>query len=250
MQAFIRTAVLSVALSAGVAGPLQAQALPSAADLVAKHVAAIGGKDAVLAITSLKQSATMEIPMMGLSASMEMYSAAPNKAMSKTTIPGMGEMMQGFDGTVGFDMNPMAGPRLLEGTELTQAKDNADFHGNLLLDAKNYTSMETVGEAEFNGEAAYKVKLVRTSGTTTTNYFSKATGLMIGSEMTVKSQMGDIEATTKISDYKAFGAVKFPTRLQQSAGPQQINITITDVTVGGAPASAFELPAAIKALVK
>jgi hypothetical protein len=201
MQAFMRGAALALAVAAS---RLPAQALPPAAELIAKHVTAIGGEAAVRKVTAMKQVATMELPGMGLSASMEMYSAAPNKSAVKTSIAGIGELLQGFDGTVAYDVNPMQGPRLLEGQELQQAKDNADFYAGLLLPASSFKSMETVGDGDFNGEAAWKVKLVRaSSGREATHWFSKATGLMIGMETTVESQMGTIAASTRVSNYKA-----------------------------------------------
>jgi hypothetical protein len=115
MQSFTRNVVAMTALIAGALAPrmARAQALPAASELVAKYVTAIGGKAEVLKITSMKQLATMDIPSVGLKAEMEMYSAAPNKVAMKTTIPGMGEMQNGYNGEIAWDVNPMQGPRLL-----------------------------------------------------------------------------------------------------------------------------------------
>lgn len=254
MQAFARVGRLAT-FAAGamlvVAPALRAQSLPPAAELVAKHVAAIGGKDALAKIKSMEQKGTMEIPTMGLNATVEGVMASPSRMVSKQTIPGIGEIAGGFDGTTGWSMNPMQGPRVLAGAELEQAKEQADFEGNMTYALDRYSSVETVGLVDFANEKAYKVKFVRKgSGRETITYFSQATGLAIGGEMTQDSEMGKIQLTSVSSDYKDFSGIKMATRTEVTMGPTKIITTIQDVKFNTAPATAFELPAQVKALVK
>lgn len=228
-----------------------AQALPQASDIVAKYVSAIGGKDAIMKVTSLKQVATMEIPSIGMSAEMEMYSAAPNKMASKTNIPGLGEMLNGYNGTVGWDMNPMQGPRLLADKELTNMADGADFYANMLYSADRYASMTTLGDTVINGEKAYKVKMVRkSSGKESFSFFSATSGLLLAGISTQESQMGALETTQVVSEYKKFGDLMIPTKIQQSMGPQSMTLTVKSVEINGAPESAFAVPAQVQALIK
>ena len=74
MQSISRNAVAMAALIVGALAPdlARAQALPAASEIVAKYVSAIGGKVEVLKITSIKQTATMAVPSVGLNADMEM----------------------------------------------------------------------------------------------------------------------------------------------------------------------------------
>lgn len=234
-----------------VAPTLRAQALPPAAELVAKHVAAIGGKDALAKVTSMEQKGTMEIPTMGLNATVEGVMAAPHKMVSKQTIPGIGEIAGGYDGTTGWSMNPMQGPRVLSGAELEQAKEQADFVGNMTYAMDRYSSAETMGLVDYANEKAYKVKFVRKgSGRETITYFSQASGLAIGGEMTQDSEMGKMQLTSVSSEYKDFGGIKMATRTEVTMGPTKIITVIQDVKFNAAPATAFELPAQVKALVK
>ena len=233
------------------AAPMAAQSGPSATDVLAKYVAAIGGKDAIMKITSLKQTSTMQVPAMGLTADVEAYQAAPNKMATKSTIPGVGEMLNGTDGVVAWDANPMQGPRLLTDKELAQTLEGADFYGNMLYPADRFSTMENLGVAEFNGEKSYKVKLVRKdSGRETTQYFSVATGLIVGAETVQESQMGMLQVSSLLSDYKVFGGVKFPTKTEVNMGPNKMIMTITNVVINGAPATAFDIPEAVKPLIK
>ncbi len=252
-MSFSRIAAVTMVASAALlapAAPANAQTLPTASEVIAKYITAIGGKDAIMKITSISSTGTLEAPAMGLSATMEVAMAAPNKMSSKTNIPGMGEMLQGFDGTVAWDINPMAGPRVLADKELTQMKENSDFYANLLYSPERFSKMEVKGIEDFNGEKAYKLFLVRTSGTEMTQYFSVASGLAIGGETTQVTQMGPMTIQQSMGGYKQFGPIMMPTRVEQTMGPNKMIITTSDVKVNAVPATAFDMPAGIKALVK
>jgi hypothetical protein len=68
--------------------------------------------------------------------------------------------------------------------------------------------------------------------------------------MTQDSPMGPIQASIKLSDYKAFGGIKFPTRTEMTVGPQQMITVVKEVTLNGVPDSAFAIPAAVQPLIK
>jgi hypothetical protein len=247
----LRSLAVAVTTMLASSAPLMAQSAPSASDVIAKYVAAIGGKDAVMKITSLKQTSTMQLPAMGITAEVEAYQAAPNKMASKSTIPGIGEMLQGTNGEIAWDANPMQGPRLLTDKELAQTLEGADFYGNLLYPAERFTKMANLGLADFNGESCYKIQLVRKdSGRESMQYFSVATGLMVGAETTQESQMGSMTISSTMSDYKSFGGVKFPMKSEVNMGPNKMLMTITNVVINGAPATAFDVPDAVKPLIK
>jgi zinc protease len=244
-------AAAAVCVSSLVPALMRAQARPSAAEIIAKYVTAIGGEAEIRKVTSMKQLATMEVPSMGMSLPVEVYSAAPNKSSLKVTIPGMGEMLQGYNGTVGWDVNPMAGPRLLADKELQQAVDNADFYAIMLYPADRFTSMETVGDTAVDGDKAYIVKMVRKStGIESRTLFSAKTGLVVGSSTTIIAQGGTIQASQTFGEYKKFGGLLIATKMVQSQGPQTMIMSIQDVMINGAPETAFAVPEQIKPLIK
>jgi hypothetical protein len=227
---------------------LVAQATPSAAEVIAKYVAAIGGKDAISKMTSYKQIGTMELPGAGLTADMEMAAAAPNKVSTKMVLGGMGEVLTGTDGQNAWSVNPMQGPRIVEGKEKDQMLEQADFY-SMLYDANRYTSIANEGAVDFAGEKTWKLKFVRKgTGTESWIYFSVASGLEVGRESTVTSEMGSIQTSTVVSDYKAFGGIKFATKAQTTMGPQTMIMTIKDVQLN-APVD-VSVPAAVVPLIK
>jgi hypothetical protein len=251
VQYAVRSAVATAAALMLAIPTIHAQPLPSAADVVAKHVAAVGGRDAILKITSMKQTGAMEITAAGMTADLELVMVAPNKQSMKMNLAGLGEILTGTDGTIAWSVNPMQGARLLEGKELSQVKEQADFAAGMLFAPDRFSSMTNEGVVDFAGEKAYKIKMVRKeSGNEMWSYFSVASGLQIGSEATVVSEMGSITSSSTIGDYKQFGPLKMATRTEMSAGPQKMVLTVKSAEFNTAGADAVAVPAAVQPLIK
>lgn len=227
----------------------QAQtALPAARDLVSRHVAAIGGRDAILAKASLRTIGTFEMPAAGLKGDLTVVQSKDGRTAMKIVVPGMGELAGGYDGTTAWSMNPMQGARVLEGKELTQMKEDAGFL-TLLRESPAIASMETVEKTTLGGVACYKVKVTYTSGRVSHDCYAVDSGLMAGTITTQESAMGTLEITNLMSDWKEFGGVKFATRLRQQAMGQEQVMSIASVEFDNADdAKMFELPPAVKAL--
>ena len=225
--------------------------LPSVDEIVSRHLEAIGGRDAVLAHSSTRATGTIDILGQGLSGAMTAYGEAPNKVVIVMAFEALGfEIRQGFDGEVGWAVDPMTGERLLQDGELQQLIDEADFYSDL-HDPEKFTSMEVVEETEFAGKQAYKVRLVYKSGRESFEYFDVDTGLLAGVEGVQESVMGSLNVVTVLENYQEFGDLMVPTRMTQELGPgQTIQVTIDSIEFDNVEASVFDLPAAIKALIQ
>ncbi|HEX6039115.1 hypothetical protein, partial [Longimicrobium sp.] len=96
----IRTLVLAgVAASLAPAPRAHAQDLPAARQIVDAYMQAIGGADAIASATHRHMRGEMSMPAAGMTMTMEMWQSRPNKMLMVMSIPGMGEMRQGYDGT-------------------------------------------------------------------------------------------------------------------------------------------------------
>ena len=73
-------------------------------------------------------------------------------------------------------------------------------------------------------------------------------GLLLGSQTTVETPMGPIEATTIRQDYKQMDGLLLPSKQLQRANGQEFVITLVSSESNKVDAAAFELPAQIKAL--
>jgi hypothetical protein len=223
--------------------------LPSARAIIDKYVQAIGGRKAILAHSSSHATGTFTVASAGISGNIEIYNAKPAKSVVKTNIGGIGEILEGFDGTHGWGISPMTGPSLAEGTELEQKRFDADFYSDLHDEAR-YTSMKTVEKTVFEGRTAYKLSLVKKIGGEDVEYFDAETGFKIGTTGSREGPMGPMNITVSQTDYKKFGDVMVPTTIKQSVSGVSNVITITSMEFDNVPPTTFDVPERIKALIK
>lgn len=240
-------AAVAVAL---VARPLAAaQALPAGSELLAKMVTAIGGADAIKKIQSIRARGTFEMPAQGVSGSVEVLQARPAQFRMTVEIQGIGQVMQGSDGKIAWSVDPMSGAQLLTGKAAANAIGEAQFDSQL-YGPEHVKSATTVEKTTFGDRPAYKIKLVTTWGAESTVYIDAETFYMIGAEKVEESPMGAVPTTTSSGGYQKFGPVMQPTTMVQSAmGIDQI-VRLTSYEYDVVPASAFDLPPAVKALIK
>ncbi len=225
------------------------EALPEARTIIDKHIAAVGGRKAILAHSSTHATGTVTIAGSGLTGTFEIYSAKPNLSTMKVTLGGIGEVFEGFDGQVAWNKSPMTGPMLSQGKELEQKRFDADFYADL-HDISRYTSIKTIDRTTFDGRSCYKVSLVRKDGGEDFDFYEVESGLKAGTLATRETSMGAITATQAVSDYKKFGDVLQPSVVKQTAmGVQQV-LTFTLIEYDKVDPAVFALPADIKALVK
>jgi hypothetical protein len=176
-----------------------------------------------------------------------MVQLAPNRMQMETTIPGVGSIQVGYDGTVAWSVDPMQGPRLLTGKELDEVREEADPRAAARsLDL--FSSIQTVADTTMGGEQYYMVKLVWKSGRETFDCYSATSGLMVGSKNVQQTAMGAIPVTSVYSEYKKFGDFMMPTKTTQSVMGQQQVMTITSVEVGTGVGITIVAPPEIKAL--
>lgn len=229
----------------------QAEDLPSAAEVIARYVEAIGGVDAIKGHTSSHASGTMELLGQGIRGDVDIYTAAPDKSLLIVNFAALGiESRTGYDGKVAWSTDPLTGERLLQAGERQQLIDDAEFYSDL-HSPERFESMETVELTEFAGRPAYKLKLVHLSGREVFEYFDAENGRLVGTEGTQHSLMGTIEVRASASDYQQFEDIWLPTRLLQEIGPgQSAQIMIVSVEYDSVDPSVFALPASIEALIR
>jgi hypothetical protein len=223
--------------------------LPAAAEILQRYRTAIGGEAAIKKHTSKVIAGSFEILAQNMKGELKITAAAPDRLRLTISLPGVGDLERGYDGRVGWSLDPAVGPRLLDGKELDELKHSADFYDDL-HDPKSYSSMTVVGQNAFEGTDCYEVKLVRTTGFEYTEFFNSKTGLLAGMKMNATSQMGAIPVVQVVSEYKSFGGVLTPTVTRQRMMGLESEMTISSITFDPVDPKAFDLPPAIAALVK
>lgn len=226
-----------------------AVALPSARTVIDRHIEAIGGRKAVLAHNSTHASGTMSMAASGVSGVVDVYAAKPNRSLLKLTLGGIGEVLEGFDGTVGWSVSAITGPMLTLGKELEQKKFDAAYDADL-HDPARYKSMQTLEQTTFDKRPCYKVSLVHLDGTEDIDYYDVQTRLRIATVETRESPMGPVNVTLSYGDYKKFGDILVATTMTLDTMGVQQALTFTSVEFDNVPDAIFDPPAAIKALTK
>lgn len=243
-------AVFAIApLAARTPGSQAASELPAARTIIDRHIKEIGGREAILAQSSTHATGTISLPAAGLTGKLEAFHAKPNKFLQRMSLPGIGDIEEGFDGTVGWSISPLTGPTLLDGKQLEQRKFDADFLEDLKA-ADRYQSITTVERTTFEGRPVYKIRLVKKGGEEDLEFYDSETGLKAGAISTRDSPMGPMQGTTAWSDYKKFGSLLQPATTKVSVMSTQMIMAITSVEYGKVDPSVFAVPAQIKALVK
>ena len=238
------------ALFAATAVPADDHEAPGADEIIARHIEAIGGEDAIRAHTSSTTTGTFEMPAMGMSGDLTVYQQAPDMGLVRIVVPGFGENIQAYNGQIGWSEDPTQGSRLLEGAELNALKRQSSPHAELEY-KEHFPERTTIGEAEWNGEAAWQVDLVDVDGNESSRYYSKDTGLLLGEETTQTTDMGPTEATNTLADYTEFGGLMVATTTITnlvSIGMEFV-LNIESVTFDNVDPSVFEPSEAIKALL-
>jgi hypothetical protein len=235
--------LLGLAVGSGVA-----QELPDAADVIARYQQALGGRDQLARYQSIHAIGQLSMPAQGLVADFESFAARPSRAAMRVSIAGFGEIRTGYTGEVGWSMNPMEGPRLMQGAELRQSAEEAAFE-SILRTPELIESAETVERTKLGGRDCLKVRLTWKSGRETHDCYSEETGLLVGTLSRQESNMGVLDAVTLYDDYRDFGGLHMAGRTTvQLMGAEQI-FTIREVRFDSVDDAAFEPPAEIRALI-
>ena len=221
--------------------------LPEAKVIIARYIEAVGGEEALRKTVSKHITGTYSVPAQGAEGSLEQFRSIPNKLLIRINIPSRGEMMQGFDGKVGYTSSPQ-GASILEGNQLSQIRETADFYTEL-HSADKFKSMETVELTEFEGKSCYKVQLISKAGREYAEFFDADTGLLAGNLGTQKMQGQTLEQVTVFSDYKTFGDLLLATRTAiRMMGFEQV-MTYDSVEFNTVDEAIYALPDDVKALV-
>lgn len=130
--------------------------LPAAKEITDKYVKALGGREALLKHKSSLEKGTMELSPMGVKGTFETFIRSDSRVLTRVSLQGIGEILEGFDGTTAWTSNPLQGSRVKEGKELEQVKRLSKFGRDADL-ASVYDSMIVKGVEKVGERDAYVV---------------------------------------------------------------------------------------------
>lgn len=184
---------------------------------------AMGGVEALNALSAIDMKAHLEIPGMPGKIKMRTAKMTPGKFMMEQSMQGMTVMKMTYVDGVG-KQSGMQGKKDLEGEELEELKEQAAYVVDELAWMEDLESFTFDGQTLMDGKAVYQV-----SEGDKTMYFDVATGLFYKSTETTETPQGDMAVTTTIEEWGEFGGVKMPKVTKQSAGQQQFTIIVDSI---------------------
>ena len=202
--------------------------LPSVTEILAKYVQAIGGRAAVEKIKNRTSKGTVELSPVGIKGTFESVTAAPDKAWTMTSLTGIGDIIEGYDGKVSWSVNPISGNHDKQGEELEQAKLAYNFYRDINLD-KLYSKMELKGVEKVGANDAYVVTATAGSLPAETFYFDTKSGLMVKQDSIVSSPEGKTPITSYLEDFRVVDGVMIPFKLRTVSPQFEVAITFNEI---------------------
>src|SRR5512133_2881206 len=206
--------------------PAHAAESPTVDSVLTKYVTALGGKGAMEKVKSRVVKIKIESETIGAGEG-EISAKAPNKATSHIELPGIGAMIEGFDGSTGWAKSPWEGLRVKAGDELAKTKREAVFHRELNLKA-TYPDLALKGMETVGGEDVWVLESKPTATSKERLSISSKTGLLVRQESDFEGPQGTVNAVILVQDYKTVDGLKFPSQMKMkySAGGQTFEFTM------------------------
>jgi outer membrane lipoprotein-sorting protein len=193
----------------------------TADELAAKNVAAKGGADSLAAIHSLRLSGKLLVNGDTLQLALVTLLERPGHIRQEAQLQGL-TLVQAYDGTQGWTINPFRGRKDPEKMSADDAKnlgeDAADFTGALVdYKAKGYT-LDYLGTEDVDGTEAYKLRVTRPNGDLSYVYLDPDYFLEIRTVDRRIEHGVPSETVTDYGDYEKIAGVYFP--FEQVSGPK------------------------------
>jgi outer membrane lipoprotein-sorting protein len=229
-----RVLLTAVVLMAAMGAPASAQ---TADEIIDKAIAASGGRAALGKLTSRTTAGTITVSTPGgdIAGTIEVVNAAPNKMRTLITLDlsamGAGAMTidQRFDGTSGYATNSMQGDTPITTSQLDTWR-NAIFPTPLLDYKERGTKIELKGKEKVGDTEAYSLVMTPAKGPSSQMWLDATTYLPIKMVATVETaEVGVVEQTTTVSDFREIDGVKIPFKLTGSSAIQTFTVVVTKV---------------------
>lgn len=200
--------------------------LPAVDQILAKHVQALGGEDAIRKVSSRIEKGTITA-FGGHQFPVEVFTKAPDKRVFVMHLPN-GDSITAFDGHVGWIGAPGRPVREMSGGELEGAKLDADFFFPLRL-KEMFTKLESEQAVKIGDHEANVVSGFADNQPVIRLYFDMQSGLLLRSVRYAESPLGRNPTRIDYADYRKEGGVKIPFRWTVARPSGRFTIQLTEV---------------------
>ncbi len=212
-------------------------------------IEAVGGREALEKHGNRRMVAKVLIPDAAIEAKHVGFVSRKGTMWESMTIEGYGDFQQGFHGDVAWSMDPINGPRILDGVEKEQLRRSSHLQPLLWFD-KDYVFASMSGTEKIGDMDCNVYKLKTTMDSEETYWIDAKTNFIIQVALTVESIMGKIPMRIHMGDYKQLEGIWYPHALEIQQGIQKIQMSIENLEYDVEPESAEKtVPAPVQTLV-
>ena len=240
--------------AAAVLGPGLARA-ETVDTILAKHIAARGGLEALRAVKSISSAGKLRPP--GFDGDM-IYSETlvrGGKVRVNITLQGL-TAVQTYDGADGWQIQPFGGrkdPEKLSDDDVKSLQEEADFEGGLVDWQAKGNKVTYLGTEDVDGAPAHALRVQLKNGDTQTWYLDPDAWLAVRIVTRTVQRGTESVSVTDLGDYEKVAGVWFP--FEQESGPkgshQRQRLTLSRIEVNApVDAAQFVQPATPPAVQK
>jgi len=224
----------------------QAAQLTTAQQVLDRYIQALGGERAVARVQSMTVRGQAESTSRPGKAAF-VYYAKPFKSLFQLTRADGTQISVGFDGKVSWTITPK-GAEINKDIALEAIRRDADLQ-YALHQPDYFKKLELAGVSDFEGHRCYWLHGTTKWGKENNQFYDVETGLLTG----YRYESDDSAKTltfTIFEDYRNFGGPLIATRNTTRLGNHSQTFIYESVNYEPLSDSIFELPPAVKALVK
>jgi hypothetical protein len=236
------------ALALLLAGALVAPPVPepSLDDIVARHVAARGGREALSALHSVRMTGRADGGP-GRQALVRREIARPGLIRTELEFQGT-TGVYAWDGRAGWRVSPLDGSleaEPLPAEEAVSAAEQADIEGPLVDWKAKGHALELIGTEAMPGGPAHHLRITLRSGGRRDVWVESASGFVVRTESPRRHRGRDVVVETVFGDYRKVDGVAFPHSIESGlrGRPRRLRIVVEQVETNPAlDPSRFRMP--------
>ncbi|HEV3058801.1 MAG TPA: hypothetical protein VGY48_11155 [Vicinamibacterales bacterium] len=221
--------------------------LKTADAVLERYQNALGGVAAIRNVVSETRRGEIEATGMTGKATFISY-AKPFKSLFKVTRPDGHEIISGFDGRVSWSVTPQ-GASLDRDTPVEAVRRDADLQ-YALHQPDYFQKLEFAGVTDFDGRSCYWLHGTTHWGKDNNQFYDVQTGLLAGYRYQSDASSSAVTTALLFQAYKSFGGPLVATKMITRTGDHMQTFTVTSVSYEPLADSIFEMPDAVKALLK
>jgi zinc protease len=180
--------------------------------ILERYEQAIGGKDAIAAITSYKLKGTFQLP--GVSGTIEGWRKEPRKTLTIIQFPKIGPVKKGFDGENHWIQTASGIARDSNSQEIAELERDSEVYSAGKI-KELFATMKLDNKARLNGRDMHVVEGKPAKGPAEKLFFDVDNGLLLRWDMARRHpKQGIVFVKVHLDDYKEISGVKIPFKVR------------------------------------